>query len=359
MLAIPRHVAILYGLALLLSACGSGMVSDGVVTPATGCRARRLAAAQADERQAYFSMQKGLYTWQENTRLDELVVAHNVGRVHLYVGGATSGGPVKLKTDPQGIATLNATLHAKGVEIYALFDMNDGINDFTNYQRVTEVVDAVASFNQQHPDGAFDGLHLDHEPSDATVYPLLIDLIALVQQRKQLDTLSVPFTIAIKPLWLRENYTDGRPFFQTLLDVLDSAMFMDYSNNENSIANNGATFLRYAEQIHKPVEVGIETDVAPPANETLGPLLTSDPDAFYAMCSRLDAKFKLFTAYDRFTIHHYRAYVTDLYGQPPAVYTGPMPALGSKPMPPIDPAPTTPTAPEPAATPEASVPDCN
>src|SRR4051812_3883173 len=87
---------------LFAAGCDASGMSDGN-------NARLTVTATAAE-EGYFVIDKALYSWQELDRIDELVRAHHMTRVHVYVGSSSATGPGLLTSDPQRFVTANAKL---------------------------------------------------------------------------------------------------------------------------------------------------------------------------------------------------------------------------------------------------------
>ena len=214
-------------------------------------------------------------------------------------------------------------LNAEGIDINIVIYINDAINDLTGYENTVNVVKAVKNFNTAYPNARISGIHLDQEPNNVAVYS---DLLATFDLMKA-EVGDYPLTInsAIKPLWLTQLYTDGRPFFKSVIDKTDNSMLMAYSNNPATIRQWANTGLNYAIEVAKLLDIALETQIPsdnPPASDTLYYSITNGAHAtqFLPLIAELNGEFTndYSNYYGGLVIHHYSSYYHAINGVQPA-----------------------------------------
>lgn len=299
------------------------------------------AALPANEQ--YVKADKALYVWSASTakptprtsnhaaitrnddgladRLAAFCKLHGFSRVHLFLGSAewdweSQWKQHKLDDEDRMAATFKA-LRGHGLELHLMWYLNDEPNDLSNHKRAVDLVDTIAGFNKRHPDSRITGLHCDQEPDTTEAYASLKEMFELVAARNKELKAGLELGAALKPLWLRQDW-QGRKVFQHLVDALDTATIMAYSNNPALVKQLAAPLLQYCEKAKKHAEVAIETgsyNAAP--EETFTKLVQDEPAKFLETAAALAADLAKAKGFDRLAIHDYSQYFRALYGVDP------------------------------------------
>lgn len=287
------------------------------------------------------SISKALYTWNPDfTRsvpwyylLTNVNNAHSryinflnewgFNKVMIYNGAIEwdyqtyASGQLNYQSD---CVSLFSQLNSQGIEVDIVIYINDDINNLNGYEKAVDVVKAVKAFNAAYPAARISGIHLDQEPNNIGVYG---DLLATFDLMKA-EVGNYPLTInsAIKPLWLTQLYTDGRPFFQSVIDKTDNSMLMAYSNNPTTIRQWANIGLNYADSVLKLLDIAVETQEPsdnPPASDTLYSSIADGAHSsqFIPLITELNGEFMDYNNYGGLVIHHYSSYYHAINGVQP------------------------------------------
>ncbi|MGE0431044.1 MAG: hypothetical protein AB7K09_21240 [Planctomycetota bacterium] len=311
-----------------------------------------LAHADSDppEVAAYIALPKALYVWRLKTenhyieRLAAFCKRHGFRRVYLAIGSCQwdhephyANG--RLPNEDQ-LAMAVAALKVVGTEVHGMYVLNDDANDLQKPERVADIVTATHNYNTRHAAAPIVGLHGDQEPSDPAQYAAYMRMNRLAAERRDELRAKLQLGVTLKPVWLRQPWPgeDGktpRPFAQHVLDVVDEASLMDYSDQPATVLQLGAQALQAATAANKPMALALETGTKGAApEETWGQeILRDGPLPFFRALASFDVAFrKSGKAYGGLVVHDYFQYYQLLYGTDPIAHTMiPSTVFGSSP----------------------------
>jgi hypothetical protein len=291
----------------------------------------------------YVKAHKGLYVWNASTkkptprasnhralaantdgladRLAAFAKLHGFTRVYLFAGSIQWDWESLYQHhklfEEEKLAETVAMLNRQGVEVHLMWYLNDEANDLQNHERAADLVNAVAGFNQRHKQAHISGLHCDQEPDKTEAYKALTEMFTQMSARNKELKAGLSLGAAFKPLWIRQDW-QSRKVFQHLLDALDTATLMAYSNKPATVKQLAAPLLAYCEKVGKVADVAIETggyNAAP--EETFSEVVKTDPAEFLEIAGSLADDFAKLKGFDQLVIHAYAQYFNGLYGIDP------------------------------------------
>ena len=174
--------------------------------------------------------------------LIDFVKKQNIKRIFLYIGSIQREWDQYFKNkrlyNERWLVHLLKELKDNDIEIYWLFYINDNPNDLSNYERVKDLVKAVANYNRHYPEASFDWLQIDQEPYKIGIYPKFLNFLKLTYSLCKSNNLKVQ--LATKPLWVTQKY-HNKPFVDILSKYVDELVLMDYYDDLwkiKELANN-------------------------------------------------------------------------------------------------------------------------
>lgn len=300
----------------------------------------------------YSAIAKGLYAWNSSTtkkidgipnwvhllkntnnsadKLIEFARLHTFTHINLFIGSMEWEWESYFQNHvlPYESDIYNVLKKAKqnNIYVYALYYLNDDPNDFTNKERVEDLVEAVHAFNVKYPDAPFAGIHGDQEPYNSGQYADYLAMNTLIKQKITALHASLTTDVSLKPSWITEMYTGSqgqKEFYKYALDSVDVGTLMDYYDDETTIINKATPILAYAATAGKKINIAFETgwvNVTDP--NTFYEELTADKENFFLLINRLHNRFSEYSSYQQIVIHDNAQYFKVMYGAEPYDYTG-------------------------------------
>lgn len=278
--------------------------------------------------QSYLDTKKYLYVWDyfNAENFIKFVTDHKFSKIYLYVGCIEWNLGELLKGELYNTGDIEPKelikkLIAKNIEVELCIYLNDGVNDFSNVERVPEVAKALAEVQKTIK---FTALHFDVEPSSAKNYEALLHMFE--DCRKYIKVSAI-----LKPKWLNDKMSDLESFFTSadyykkfkdcdtfidaIMTVTDYTDLMAYANTYNGVDN----FLNKYETIRKRHNSNIAKPVLELdpkiTEEGLHPRYKEDKDKFFNYLNDVSKRF------DGVTIHQYQVWYKDLYCDDPKKVT--------------------------------------
>ena len=303
-----------------------------------------LPAAHADDpadAAAYVAVPKALYVWRLKTenhyveRLAAFCQRHGFTRVYLAIGSCQwdhephySRG--QLPNEDQ-LAVAIAALRNVGTEVHGMYVLNDDANDLQRPERIADLVTATHGYNTRHAAAPLAGLHGDQEPSDPAQYANYMQMLRTMAKRRDELRAKLQLGVTLKPLWLRQAWDDNpddgqpaRPFVQHILELVDEASLMDYSDRPATVLQLGTQALQFAAAAKKPLAIAVETGTKGAApEETWGQEIERDgPLPFFKHLADFAAAFSKQhgKAFGGMVVHDYFQYYALLYGTDPIAH---------------------------------------
>lgn len=181
-----------------------------------------------------------------------------------------------VKKYPDTLAAFITAAKAKNIDVELLF--GDPSWAFSaNHQEALDLVTEAVEFSKTYPQAKPIGIHFDVEPYSLPEWTQdmngtanqLLDLYQSVQS--QLVGTGLQLT-GDAPAWFNTRTTVRNGLSQNLSEafatVVDVVGLMDYHNTLSSIASNASSWVTYASQHQKLVEIGVETQCISPASIT-------------------------------------------------------------------------------------------
>jgi hypothetical protein len=157
--------------------------------------------------------------------LRDFCQSNGIKEVYLSVSGSTDS------TGESRLDQLIGLLHAANIRVDALFSSTDADEGGAHLQKLLGEVGVIQTFNQKHPKGRFDGIHLDIEPQqrpenkgsgNLVFLPGLVNAYSQVKQQAAKTGMPVEADIQTK---LLEGNLDQRKMLLTSLPGLTLMLY--------------------------------------------------------------------------------------------------------------------------------------
>ncbi len=236
---------------------------------------------------------RAMYLWQEQPIMDilfdegaredmfDFLSQKKITTLYLFAGQFFGTGPHPVVESPQAVAELIEDLHANGLQVFALLDSIrvDAAAPIVGYFQ------DVLDYNNDRPDfEQFDGFQLDIEPWQQPTWdfggrePLSGQYLDLAQTLMDMKNTQAPDLLVgpSMPFWfdtfsidhdqstrLMNQHTQDIFDYTTILAFRDFALLKiipPFTFRTDGIVSLTSDELTYAQQIGKPVVIGVETN---------------------------------------------------------------------------------------------------
>ncbi len=199
-----------------------------------------------------YSGTAGVWCWDENISYDYIDMAAKNSIDEIYFCSESFGDET---------VSFITKAKEKNIKVYWLY----GGACLDNWTLFHTEMNKYIEYNANHPESAFEGVHLDVEPHGHSNYNqnkqgYIESFVAFVKSMKNLYP-SHTFDVDI-PFWLDNIVTYGsvtKEAYKFIFDNADRVFVMSYRDKAEDILDISKQELAYAKQVSKPIFLCVET----------------------------------------------------------------------------------------------------
>jgi len=166
----------------------------------------------------------------------QFLIQQKITKVFLYVGAIQREDEKYFSKgkfyNEDWLYNLLKIMHENNIKPYALYYINDDVNNIQDYKKVWNLVNTVLKWNITYPDATFIWIQNDQEVNNTSIYNDYLNMLSYINEITK--NTSLIHSIAAKPIWINQSINTEN-FLLQISKVCDEIFFMDYSDTERII----------------------------------------------------------------------------------------------------------------------------